>query len=168
MTSQEVTPTIYDIFFNTIKSKELRVPYIRSSEPIVYKCDGKEGSICFDGYYYVEDTPPPYPEDLDIKLRIWERPKRWPEHLPKTLYMHMRHREKEPYKEEYDSIDKCTRVVYKILEEHKYIIEVYKRIIHECTDEYSEVTEEDGSIMNVCFFPTNRQTIYFRVLEPSS
>jgi len=165
MTSEESVSTIYDVFFNTIKSKELRVPYVRTSEPIEYKCDGKEGSICFDGYYYVEDTGPPYPEDSNILLNLWDRPKRWPEHLPKTLYMHITHREKEPYKEEYDDLDKCTRVFYNIIEEHKYIIEVYKRITHQCTDTYSEVTDDDGEVMNVCFFPTNRQTLYFRVLE---
>jgi len=27
-------------------------------KPIEYKCDGKEGSIYFNGYYYVEDGPP--------------------------------------------------------------------------------------------------------------
>jgi len=32
--------------------------YIMDDKPIEYKCDGKEGSIYFNGYYYVEDGPP--------------------------------------------------------------------------------------------------------------
>ena len=38
---------------------------------------------------------------------------------------------------------------------------VYKKVIHESTDEYSE----EGTI---CFFPTNKQTLYFKILEISA
>jgi hypothetical protein len=54
---------------------------------------------------------------------------------------------------------------YKELECLQYIVEVYKKVIHENTDVISDIDDGDGENMKVCFFPTNRQTIYFRVLE---
>jgi hypothetical protein len=112
-------------------------PYIIDNEPIEYICDGKEGSILFDGYYYVEDHPPPYPEDKGKYIA------RWAEWLPKKIFMNTKVFEKDK-----DS---------KILEDINYIIEVYKREMFEKTDVISEF-EEDG-------VPTNKQRIYFRVLE---
>jgi len=97
----------------------------------------KEGSIHFNGYYYVEDHAPPYPEDL--KLEPWERPTRYNKWLPRVV----------------------TMSVYEDNTYNEYQIEIYKRIIHESTDKISEI-EEDGEPIRVCFFPTNRQTIYFR------
>ena len=35
------------------------------------------------------------------------------------------------------------------------------KLVDESTDKISEI-EEDGEPIRVCFFPTNRQTIYFR------
>ena len=48
---------------------------------------------------------------------------------------------------------------------NNYIIEIFKKVIHEITDVYSPVEDQDGTLMDVCFFPTRKQTIYFRVLE---
>ena len=95
----------------------------------------KEGSIHFNGYY-VEDHAPPYPE-----VESWERHTRYNIWLPRVVIMSV-------YKDDYK----------------EYTIEIYKRIIHESTDKISEI-EEDGEPMRVCFFPTNRQTIYFRILS---
>jgi hypothetical protein len=75
----------------------------------------------------------------------------------------MKRREKEPYKQEVDEKGISTSY-YNIIEEYMYLIEIYKRVIHESTDKYTEI-EEDGMPMKVCFFPTNKQTIYFRILE---
>ena len=97
----------------------------------------KEGFIHFNGYYYVEDHAPPYVED---KVEPWERPIRYNIWLPRVVTMSV-------YEEDYK----------------EYNIEIYKRIIHESTDKISEI-EEDGEPMRVCFFPTNRQTIYFRIV----
>jgi hypothetical protein len=72
-------------------------------------------------------------------------------------------REKEPYKEEV--VDNVTTSYYKELECLQYIIEVYKKVIHKNTDVISEIDDGYGENTRVCFFPTNRQTIYFRVLE---
>jgi hypothetical protein len=127
-----------EVFFR-IKNND-SIPFIYDQNSIVYNCDGNEGSLFFDGYYYVEDHPPPYPED-DV-LKPWERPQRHPEWLPKNLEMFVKH-------------DKWEKKLY---------IEVYKREIHESTDRISEEEDMDGHPMSVCFFPTNKQTIYFRVL----
>ena len=102
----------------------------------------KEGSIHFNGYYYVEDHAPPYPE-----LEQWKRRNdKW---LPRIVTLGVGK----------DELNNSNIVEYK-----EYIIEIYKRVIHESTDKISEI-EEDGVPMSVCFFPTNKQTIYFRVLE---
>lgn len=42
-----------------------------------------------------------------------------------------------------------------------YVVEILRRDKLECTDVISEVEEEGG----VCFFPTDRQRLHFRVLE---
>ena len=112
--------------------------YIMDDKPIEYKCDEKEGSIYFNGYYYVEDSPPPYP---DIRHDKW---------LPRTVTMGVG--KEDPLNN------------YNILDYKEYVIEIYKRVIHESTDIISEI-EDDGERMSVCFFPTNKQTIYFRVLS---
>ena len=96
----------------------------------------KEGSIHFNGYYYVEDHAPPYPEDVTLEPCETTRYNIW---LPRVV----------------------TMSVYKDNTCNEYQIEIYKRIIHESTDKISEI-EEDGEPIRVCFFPTNRQTIYFR------
>jgi hypothetical protein len=71
--------------------------------------------------------------------------------------------EKEPYKVEVN--DNVTQSYYTALENVRYVVEIYKKVIHENTDVISEIEDDDREKMNVCFFPTNRQTIYFRVIE---
>jgi len=155
--------TITEIFFTTAPKTSNRVPYIREHIPIEYVCDGKEGHIKFNGYYYVEDHSPPYPEDDG--LEVWECPMRHSEWLPLKAFMHVKRREAEPYKVEVDPENLITEHFYKTLEEQIYMVEIYKRILYEPTDQESEIQDERGGKMDVCFFPTNIQTIYFRVLE---
>jgi hypothetical protein len=44
-------------------------------------------------------------------------------------------------------------------------VEVYRREKGKATDSYSTIEDDDGEEMNVCFFPTAIQRLYFRVLE---
>ena len=134
-----------------------QTPYICNQEPIEYFCDGKEGYIHFDGYYYVENHAPPYLEDDAFE------PRRYDVWLPQKLTMFAQLFEKEPYKVEV--VDNVTTCCYKELECLQYIVEIYKKVIHENTDVISEIEYDEREKMNVCFFPTNRQTIYFRVIE---
>lgn len=137
-------------------------PYIMGQTPIAYECDGKEGYITFNGTYHVENHPPPYPEDE--ALSRWERPRRYTEYLPKTHFLSVKKRESAPYKVQV-SVN-VTRNHYRVFEENLYMIEIYKKVIHECTDHYGPVDlEGDGELTQVCFTPTNKQTVYFRVLE---
>lgn len=131
-------------FYDYEERTSRQTPYICNQEPIEYFCDGKEGYIHFDGYYYVENHAPPYLEDEGLGRRRYDV---W---LPQKLIMFVQLFEKEAYKE---------------LECLQYIVEVYKKVIHENTDVISDIDDGDGENMKVCFFPTNRQTIYFRVLE---
>jgi len=88
-----------------------------------------------------------------------DRPRRYEESLPKKIMMFMKIRETKPYKIENDG-NFCTREYYKTIEGHAYNIEIYKKVIHDCTDKTSKLDD-----YGICFFPTNTQTIYFRVLE---
>jgi hypothetical protein len=137
--------TTLEIYFRGPK----KTPYIYNQDTIEYICDGITGSLCFDGYYYVEDT-----KKEEARYSDW---------LPQTLDMYVKRRETEPYKKEVGE-NGYTRYFYNTVEENLYTIEIYKRVIHESTDIISQVEDEDGEEMNVCFFPTNKQTVYFRVL----
>ena len=151
MTTREV------YFYQYEEDTHQQTPYICGQESIEYLCDGKEGYIHFDGYYYVENHAPPYLEDEalgPIRYDVW---------LPQKLIMFTQLREKEPYNVEV--VDNVTKSYYKELETLRYIIEIYKKVIHENTDVISDIESNNKDAMRVCFFPTNRQTIYFRVLE---
>jgi hypothetical protein len=117
--------------------------FVNDEYPTEYKCDGTQGSYTFNGYYYVENHPPPYPEDE--KLKLYERPYRHSNYLPQILELYVKS--------------------YTTGEEHFYKVEIYKKEIHMNTDKISTITDDDGTEMNVCFFPTNLQTLYFKILE---
>lgn len=155
MTTRNIT------FYGDEKGTHKQTPYLCNQEPIEYSCDGKEGYIKFDGYYYVENHAPPYIEDEAIE--ILDRPRRYNECLPQKLTMFVKLCEKEPYKVE--TFDNITKSYYREVENLQYIVEIYKKEIHENTDVISDFEDGDGETTKVCFFPTNRQTIYFRVLE---
>jgi hypothetical protein len=149
------------MFYDYEKGIHKQKPYICGQEPIEYFCDGKEGYIHFDGYYYVENHAPPYLDDED--LEILDRPIRYDAWLPQKLIMFTQICEKDPYKVEV--VDNMTKSYHTELETLQYIIEIYSKVIHENTDVISDIEEHDRENTIVCFFPTNRQTIYFRVIE---
>jgi len=150
MTRRQIT------FYGYEKDTYKQTPYICRQEPIEYFCDGKDGYIHFDGYYYVENHAPPY-------LERGDRPERYDTWLPQTLVMFAQLHEKDPYKTEV--VDNTSIYYYKEIENFQYIIEIYKKDIHENTDVISEIDDGDGENAKICFFPTNRQTIYFRVIK---
>ena len=131
----------YYVQFHTASPGDFSVPYVRHSDSVMYECDGKEGTIAFNGYYYVENGPPPYPEDSHRRAR-----RRYSEWLPKKVFMSLTHH------------DNQRQAVF-------YKIEIYKMEVYESTNEISEIDDEDGETMKVCFFPTNRIRLWFRVLE---
>lgn len=143
-------------------------PYI-IGEPRAYECDGKDGYVSFNGHFYVEDGPP-LPEDIatdtsgrPLRLR---HSRRYSEHLPLKMHMLVHRREKEPHTVEVEG--NVTKHHYNKVEEHMYLIEIYLRVKHLNTDQYGPVdigTEDAPDIQQVCFFPTDVQTIFFRVLE---
>ena len=139
-------------------------PYVRDGDTVVYECDGKEGSIEYNGYYYVENSGPPYPEDSDTSLKPWERPSRYSEWLPKKCLMSLTYKEKEPYKIVRDDIKMCSHLYYNEIKKDYYVIEIYKKETYECTNEISQI-EDGDEMMDVCFFPTNKMKIWFRVIE---
>jgi uncharacterized protein YkvS len=154
--------TTYDVYFSTVSPGEHRAPYVRDGDTVIYNCDGETGTIEFNGYYYVENNAPPYPEDAT--KHPWEI-ERYSEWLPKKAFMSLTHREKTPYKIKNDNKQLCTYLYYNELEKQTYIIEIYKKETYECTDEISEIEDDDGDTMKVCFFPTNKMKLWFRVIE---
>ena len=146
----------YEIHFHGMNVED-RTPYVRDGETVEYVCDGKQGTIAFDGYFYVENGPPPYNDSAPL----YERYEEW---LPKKAFMFVTYREKDPYKTE--AVDGWTHLYYREFEKYAYIIEIYKKEVYESTDEMSNIEDGDsGEMMDVCFFPTNRLKIWFRVLE---
>jgi hypothetical protein len=139
-------------------------PHIRELHS--YICDGSEGIIEFDGHYYLSngsETPLylqsskslPTKEIIFTQL-LSDTPKyvtRAP-HPYQPLELVPSH-----------SSQNIEYVSYDVLEENLYLIEIYRRKIVECTDQISTIEDEDGEEMKVCFFPTARQRLYFRVLE---
>lgn len=157
-----VMSTIEANFMHTSSGSEVWPPHIIGQTPIAYVCNGKEGYITFNGTYHVENHPPPYPEDE--ALPRWERPRRYTDYLPKKHFLFVKIRETEPYR--IDVSGNTTYTHYRTLEDSMFMVEIYKKVIHECTDQYGlDDIDGDGELVSVCFTPTNKQTVYFRVLE---
>jgi hypothetical protein len=113
------------------------VPYIR--ECIDFSKNDINGYITFDGYYYEKDS-----------------------NLPQKMLMFYSKYEKEPYKQ--TDISGVLHSYYNKLEEIICDIEFTGRTIIENTDKYSDEIDE-GSEMKICFFPTNKQTLDFKILK---
>lgn len=114
------------------------LPYIR--ECIDFSRDDLNGSITFNGYYYEDDSK-----------------------LPQKMLMFYSKYESEPYEEK--DISGVRHSYFKKLEELMCDIEIIGRTIIENTDHYSDEIDEDGSEMRICFFPTNKQTLHFKILK---
>jgi len=121
-------------FFST----DRRDPYIRRL--IDYQISDTEGSIAFDGYYYVLN------EEFPIR----------------TMY-NTTLREEKPY-EEGTTEEGGTYAKYKNVEDKWYEIEIYDRQKVKDTSKFSNI-DEDGESVMVCFFPTYEQKIMFRVIK---
>lgn len=100
-----------------------------------YECDGSGGVFEFNGYFYVEDHE-----------------------LPKTYEL-------------YHTKTENTEIV----QHNEFIIEIYRREEIADTSVYTptrkeleargeETTDEDDEWGGICFFPTKRQILYFRVI----
>jgi hypothetical protein len=122
-------------FFST----DRRDPYIQKL--IDYKISETEGYIHFDGYYYVLNEEFPIRTMFNTTLR-----------------------EEKPY-EEGTTDEGGTYAKYKNVEDNWYEIEIYDRQKVVDTSRFSEVDDEDGEPMRVCFFPTYEQKIMFRVIK---
>jgi hypothetical protein len=96
------------------------------------------GFLEFDGYFYVE------PEEVAKN--------------PKKFFLSMHECEAEPWKvEEGTSFYKYKWQFFKE-------VEVYRIEKGEDTSSYSKVDDEDEGEMNICFFPTCRMKLWFRVI----
>jgi len=156
---------IVDVLFNSIcDNNNSTNPYVTEEGTIKLECDGKEGSIYFNGYYRVENHPPPYPED-DL-LEHWNRPYRRSVYLPRKHQMIIDYGIKTPCNEECFIRNKCLHSEYtKNGKCDVYNIEIYKKDTHENTNEISRVEDCGGQEIDVCFFPTDFLTLHFKVLE---
>lgn len=134
-------------------------PY--TSEIYAFECDGETGMLEFNGYYYVNDGNEtrfrdslPKEETISVQKRLPVEPRIWRTEEPSFLKDSNGTNPLVPYEITEYRVDAYT---YKILVERRE--KLYN------TDEISTIEDDDGSEMNVCFFPTDRQRIYFRVLE---
>jgi len=118
-------------------------PYVR--DVFELNIQGDKGFLLYDGYHRVENHPPPYPE-----YEQWDTPHgEWlPQHLTMIVY--------ETNREKKEIID--TR--FTICATHREMIE--------STDVYSKEIDNNGEEMNICFFSTDKQKLYFDILRPST
>jgi hypothetical protein len=119
-------------------SKDGRDPYIQ--QLIDYKITETEGCIHFDGYYYVLNEEFPVRTMFNTTLRA-----------------------EKPYEE--GETENGRYAKYKNEEDKWYEIEIYDRHKIEDTSTISEIDDEDGLPMRVCFFPTYEQKIMFKIIK---
>jgi len=100
-----------------------------------YKCNGKSGIILFEGFYHInnDSTEGPYKYSL-----------------PQQMKMFMQRRDNLQTLIPGPGLMSPIRAEYRIIEEHLYTIEIYKREI------YTDLKY------------INRQTIYFHILDKDS
>lgn len=164
MASQVITRCI----FTNFEDERRCAPNIHNEDTVELVLNDTEGSVTFEGNFRIEDHAPPYPED--DALEEWERPFRHSRHLPIRLNLYVEQREKEPYCSESVPLSDLspemrahggtgwTRLLFRIYEEHHYIVEIYRRVIHtSLTSIESGATERDDAV--------KRQTVFFRVVE---
>jgi hypothetical protein len=124
-----------DLHLNPYDPEDHRNVYIR--ELFHYECDGSGGKFEFNGYYYVEDSA--LPKKHSLCYRRWD-------------------------------------VSGAIVDEQTYLVEIYRREVVKDTSVFTPTrreleergettTEEDDDWGGICFFPTKRQVLYFRVLD---
>jgi hypothetical protein len=142
-------------------------PFIR--ELFSYRNDGSEGMIEFDGYYRINDgTNEMYKSCKSLPSReifFEQLYSDTPKYVtrPQWKYQVLENFVVEPV--DSNPPQEITYATYDLLEQNVYLVEIYRREIVECTDQISTIEDEDGEPMRVCFSPTDRQRIYFRVLE---
>ena len=145
-----------ELFFVSPDGISGTAPHIQSL--FDYENDGQKGQITFDGYYNVEDTPPPYNDDEY----------HWDMCLPQALTLHVRHYTVSIEHEDEMRYGNAKEHV-EVLDTYTYTIEVYRRIYY---DKYEDNTLQERtestpmSLLNL--FPTYKQTLYFRALEEKS
>jgi hypothetical protein len=139
------------IFRRTEEGYLQRTPYVDSYEPLEYTCDGTKGSLTFDGHYYIEDEEPTNEERAESPHM----------YLPQKLELYVHVHDAKPYKTEVND-QGITVSHYRTINKYAHVVEIYKRVKHASTNKISTI-EGEG---DVCFFPTNKQTIYFRVVRP--
>lgn len=130
--------------------------YIQELNNYSIDLTNNEGTIEFNGYYYVND------DDGDEEPKDgWSYNRRYNETLPTILLMDVivMEGEAKPVAGESGSYRQ------EIISGDRYLVQVYKRDIIQNTDVISNEVDEDGEEMNICFFPTNLQRLYFHILK---
>jgi hypothetical protein len=131
--------TVIEAFF--LEEGDEIAPFILGQEALAYECDGKEGSITFNGYYRVEDSALPLKHLVSIKIREKE---------PYSVVQHeVPEISEEEYKKQGYRVLSHEQSFYNTLEQYMYRVEVYKRVRND-PDNYHHITN---------------QTIWFRVLS---
>ena len=118
-----------------------RDPYIQKLIDFNVDKNTKEGYIQFNGYYYTEDSE--FPVDIHFITQLHEDKPSRKDILP----------------------DGTIQYTFETLETSFYHVQFYKRETIMDTSVVSTIEDEDGEEMNICFFPTAEQKIYFRVLK---
>lgn len=147
-------------------------PFIKT----VYECicNENEGELEFDGYYYVfdenDDTHRRYTdrklpriEFMDVKI-ISDEPPRITYVSSSSSFINLI----EPFSNSFCSVTPINEPIkqlhYDILSNNTYKIEIYRRELIQDTSSFPLIEDGDDEMECICFFPTHRQRIYFRIL----
>ena len=118
---------------------EGRIVYIQTL--FEYQNNGTEGFVEFDGYFYADigDESEYGVQSNDQTLIVWMRGDGY-------------QKEGDPYTTYFDTLG-----------QEVYEVTFTKREVVKDTSSYGPLEDSDGEEMNVCFFPTKRQRIFFTV-----
>jgi hypothetical protein len=135
-------------------------PYVQ--EAFEFECDGLDGFLEFNGYYYVDDGVEeprfgrclPKEETIIVTRRLDVPPRIWRAYEPSFLkdangVNPLVEMEISEYR-----IDQCG---------YRIVVSRREKIYN--TDVLSRIEDNGGEEMDVCFFPTDKQRIHFRVVE---
>lgn len=145
-----------EVLFSYNTPLGIKVPYVR--EVLDYANDGSGGYLEFDGYWYRHRVEYDEVVDADGRVRYMRNDI---DPLPCELIFTTKLVDLQPFETEVDSSGDMVEY-FRLTEREEYRI-LATTVTEVCdTSEYCS-DEEDGG--HICFFPTARQRIDFRVIE---
>lgn len=130
--------------------------YPHMMEVYDFACDGERGEVEFDGYYTAHDVSECEPPEYSMPKESYLLVKKYREGGPRI------------WMEPSDVSGYVTRHTEFCRDSYIYRVLIERRVKLQNTNSWSEDVDDDGRVYTVCYFPTDRQRLWFRVLETIS